>query len=509
MGVHVMEINAFRLQVSSQSLKSTSTSVGALASIVSIEGPLRRCTPVVLHLRRGEALLRSTGASDLANIQQQERLFEVLVKFLNSSESHTHTHTHTHTQTNHTHTHKHPFDSLNNNFVVLVMSLEDVSLLSPRLREIFRAEININDLPISHREAVVRSSLADIRQYKHIHTQMQTEVEEPIPNTAGLKFEDLQTVAAMTSIIENTHTHTHTGSDAHTHTHLVQCVDDISCRLVSRLSTNSEGQRGGVCWEDLGALQKAKKEVIDAVVLPLTHPKLFHNIKLRSGMLLYGPPGTGKTMLAKAVSHECGVHFISVKGPELLDKYIGESERHVRDIFRDAALRERCVVFFDELDSLAPKRGRGSDSAGVCDRVLSQMLTELDNLPSNVFVIGATNRPDLIDSSLLVPGRLDRLVYVPVPEDKISILKALTRKYKLDKEESSDDFLRRVASRLPITASGADIAGVCEGALCIAAKEKIKFLSEYAKCLGVTVNTLVKCFSLISANTHTHTHRKR
>ena len=131
------------------------------------------------------------------------------------------------------------------------------------------------------------------------------------------------------------------------------------------------------------------------------------NITLHLGILLYGPPGTGKTLIAKAVATECSLNFLSVKGPELLNMYIGESEANVREIFERARQAKPCIIFFDELDSLAPKRGRSGDSSGVMDRIVSQLLSELDGIhgSNDLFIIGATNRPDLLDSALLRPGR--------------------------------------------------------------------------------------------------------
>jgi SpoVK/Ycf46/Vps4 family AAA+-type ATPase len=189
-----------------------------------------------------------------------------------------------------------------------------------------------------------------------------------------------------------------------------------------------------VKWEDVGGLQDAKQDIIDTIQLPLKHPELFaHGIKPRSGLLLYGPPGTGKTLLAKAVATECALNFMAVKGPELLNMYVGESERNIRDVFQRARDARPCVIFFDELDSLAPARGKGSDSGAVMDRVVAQLLAELDGVQNSngLFVIGATNRPDLLDPGLLRPGRFDKLIYLGMSEDKetqLKILQALTRK---------------------------------------------------------------------------------
>nr|KAJ3422545.1 peroxisomal assembly protein [Polyrhizophydium stewartii] len=165
-----------------------------------------------------------------------------------------------------------------------------------------------------------------------------------------------------------------------------------------------------VQWEDIGGLAHVKDAILETIKLPLEHPELFDSgVKKRSGILLYGPPGTGKTLVAKAVATTLSLNFFSVKGPELLNMYIGESEANVRRVFQRARDARPCVVFFDELDSVAPKRGEKGDSGGVMDRIVSQLLAELDGMSdsggSDVFVIAATNRPDLLDPALLRPGR--------------------------------------------------------------------------------------------------------
>ena len=155
--------------------------------------------------------------------------------------------------------------------------------------------------------------------------------------------------------------------------------------------------------------------------LPLQQPHLFSaGLRQRSGVLLYGPPGTGKTLLAKAVATECRLAFLSVKGPELVSSYVGESERQVRQVFERARDAAPCVIFFDEIDALAPARGATADAGGVMDRVVSQLMAEIDGVGSSkkseLFVLAATNRPDLLDDALLRPGRFDRLVYLGPPE---------------------------------------------------------------------------------------------
>lgn len=196
-----------------------------------------------------------------------------------------------------------------------------------------------------------------------------------------------------------------------------------------------------VGWDDVGGLTNVKDAVMETIQLPLERPELFaKGMKKRSGILFYGPPGTGKTLLAKAIATEFSLNFFSVKGPELLNMYIGESEANVRRVFQRARDARPCVVFFDELDSVAPKRGNQGDSGGVMDRIVSQLLAELDGMSDGedggggVFVIGATNRPDLLDAALLRPGRFDKMLYLGVSdthEKQLTIMEALTRKYVL------------------------------------------------------------------------------
>ena len=192
-----------------------------------------------------------------------------------------------------------------------------------------------------------------------------------------------------------------------------------------------------VTWEDIGALFDVRKELAAAITEPIRAPQRFAamGIKAPSGVLLYGPPGCGKTLLVKAIANECNASFISIKGPELLSKYVGESEKTVRQVFLRARASAPCIIFFDEIDSICPRRGNSSNS--VSERVVNQLLTEMDGLEErrNVFIIAASNRPDIIDPAILRPGRLDRRVYVPLPStaDRIAILHTLSRNIPLDK----------------------------------------------------------------------------
>lgn len=236
-----------------------------------------------------------------------------------------------------------------------------------------------------------------------------------------------------------------------------------------------------VRWEDIGGLEHVKKELLDTIQLPLEHPELFDGDKKRSGILLYGPPGTGKTLLAKAVATECTLHFMSVKGPELINMYIGESEKNVRNLFEKARLAKPCVIFFDELDALAPSRGVGADSGGVMDRIVSQLLTELDGMhdSSDIFVIGATNRLDMIDSALLRPGRFDKAIHLDVAQTKaeqLLILKALTASFGLN-----DDVLPSILPHVPSRISGAELYAICADAYMEGMKEDINLLESLSE----------------------------
>ncbi|KAF2467501.1 AAA-domain-containing protein [Lindgomyces ingoldianus] len=247
-----------------------------------------------------------------------------------------------------------------------------------------------------------------------------------------------------------------------------------------------------VGWSDVGGLTHVKDAVMETIQLPLSRPELFaKGMKKRSGILFYGPPGTGKTLLAKAIATEFSLNFFSVKGPELLNMYIGESEANVRRVFQRARDARPCVVFFDELDSVAPKRGNQGDSGGVMDRIVSQLLAELDGMSDGaegaggVFVIGATNRPDLLDQALLRPGRFDKMLYLGVSdthEKQLTILEALSRKFTLHPELS----LQRVASTLPFTYTGADMYALCSDAMLKAITRQARAVDEKVKAYNAT-----------------------
>lgn len=202
-------------------------------------------------------------------------------------------------------------------------------------------------------------------------------------------------------------------------------------------------------WEDIGGLEQVKGKLREVVEWPIRFPGKFERMGIDppKGVLLYGPPGCGKTMLAKAVANESQANFISVKGPELISKWVGESEKALREVFRKARQASPTVIFFDEIDSLAPQRGRYAGSSGVSERVISQLLTEMDGLTSKgkVIVTAATNRPDILDPALLRPGRFDRIVYVSPPskKERKEILKIHSRDVPLDTKTSLEEIAER------------------------------------------------------------------
>ncbi len=227
-----------------------------------------------------------------------------------------------------------------------------------------------------------------------------------------------------------------------------------------------------ISWSDVGGLEKTKERLRETIQWPLEYPQVFETLDMQAakGVLLYGPPGTGKTLLAKAVANEAESNFISVKGPELLNKYVGESEKGVREIFKKARENAPTVVFFDEIDSIASERGSHQGDSGVGERVVSQLLTELDGLEEleDVVVVATTNRPDLIDAALLRPGRLDRQVHVPVPDE--AARRAIFEVHTRDKPLADDVDLDELAAKTEHYV-GADIEAVCREAAMAASRE--------------------------------------
>jgi len=237
-----------------------------------------------------------------------------------------------------------------------------------------------------------------------------------------------------------------------------------------------------VRWTDIGGLEEVKQQLREAVEWPLKYPDSFRRLGIDppKGILLYGPPGTGKTLLAKAVANESEANFVSIKGPEVFSKWVGESERAVRELFRKARQVAPSIIFIDEIDALAPMRGLVSTDSGVTERVVSQLLTEIDGLErlEGVVVIAATNRPDIIDPALLRPGRFDRLIYVPPPDEKarLEILKVHTRNMPLAEDVDLLEIAKKTEGY-----TGADIEVLVREAGLLALRENINTDKVYAR----------------------------
>jgi transitional endoplasmic reticulum ATPase len=241
-------------------------------------------------------------------------------------------------------------------------------------------------------------------------------------------------------------------------------------------------------WNEIGGLEEAKQELREAVEWPIKSPEMFKRLGIRppKGILLIGPPGCGKTLLARAVATESEANFISIKGPEVFSKWVGESEKAIREVFRKARMAAPAVIFFDEFDSLVPRRGMGFGDSGVSERVISQLLTELDGVITleDVVIIAATNKPDIVDPAVLRPGRFDRLIYVPEPDEKarLEIFKLYTKEMPITKDVDVAEMAKSTKNY-----SGADIEAVCREAAMFALRRNVESkevtLADFQKAL--------------------------
>jgi len=325
--------------------------------------------------------------------------------------------------------------------VVVIGVTTDKDKLDPRVVNMFLHPLEIPGLSATDRQEVLVWLLDRIE----VRLSEDVKIENLVQRTAGYNLTDLENMIdfALDTMKRDELT-----------------VDNFDKALASMVECQSKSLGlatvPSVRWEEVGGLGEAKEELLQAIQPPIPGDLC------RSGVLLYGPPGVGKTLLAKAVATECSLNFLSVKGPELLNMYVGQSEENVRQVFKRAREAQPSIIFFDELDSLAPNRGHSGDSGGVMDRVVSALLAELDNL-TGVTVIGATNRPDLVDPALLRPGRFDRMVYLGVtsdPNQQLLILTALTKKLNL----RSDCDLSLLCPLLPPGLTGADLSSLVSGA---------------------------------------------
>ena len=251
-------------------------------------------------------------------------------------------------------------------------------------------------------------------------------------------------------------------------------------------------------WADIGGLEETKRELQEMVRYPIEHRGLFERFGMQAsrGVLFYGPPGCGKTLMAKAIANECGANFISVKGPELLNMYFGGSEANVRELFDKARAASPCILFFDEMDSIARARGSGgAGSSDTSDRVINQILSEIDGMGSGktLFIIGATNRPDILDPGIMRPGRLDQLIYIPLPDhaSRVSIFKANLRKSPIAAEIKLEQ-LADVTEGF----SGADITEICQRAAKNAIRDSIAAGIERQKRVEAGELTQEECNAL-------------
>ncbi|ORX84764.1 AAA-domain-containing protein [Anaeromyces robustus] len=333
----------------------------------------------------------------------------------------------------------------------IIATTDDIEKLSTNIQSLFRYQFKINNPSESERLEIIKFiakgiPLAPDISLKNLATQTAAFVAKDISDlfarSGSLALERILNSLKTKKVNINENDIIRAG--------VIINSEDIDKALEKARADHSDSigapKIPKVTWDDVGGLQNVKKDILDTIQLPLEHPELFASgMKKRSGILLFGPPGTGKTLVAKAIATTLSLNFLSVKGPELLNMYVGESEANVRRVFQRARDARPCVVFFDELDSVAPKRGAKGDSGGVMDRIVSQILAELDgvgdgnNAAGDVFVIGATNRPDLLDPALLRPGR----------------------KFNLH----PDLDLAEIAEQCPFNYTGADFYALCSDAI--------------------------------------------
>nr|CAD7569256.1 unnamed protein product [Timema californicum] len=347
------------------------------------------------------------------------------------------------------------------------------SIISPRGQHIFKTILDIPEMDKLDRLEILSSIISQ----KSFNSTSSLDLDTVVNRTEGYVIQDLVDIvdkatfqSLRRSVVKREH-------PLLLDQDFEEAIDNFVPLSLQGVQFFHDSSRS---WDDVGGLKDVKQILVEVLQWPSQYPDLYAQCPLRhqSGVLLYGAPGTGKTLLAGVVAHECGLKFISVKGPELLSKYIGASEEAVRNIFQKAQSAKPCVLFFDEFDSLAPRRGH--DSTGVTDRVVNQLLTQLDGVESlqGVWVIAATSRPDLLDPALLRPGRLDRAVLCPLPDedDRLSILQSLSRRLTLDADV---DLKQLAASTKGFT--GADLQAILYTAQLMTYDSKLSTTGEGMK----------------------------
>lgn len=452
--VHLLKIDCFSLTSNQGTIDSTAKIVGYIKA--KIENVLPFTKSSMIYLSHLDILFPPIDPNQDLNSSKMSKtleieLFNVIKSFLRDYEN-----------------------------VLFVASVNEIDNLPNTIRPLFNFEINVPVPSEDQRNEMFEWYLSDqalnsgmnIGKDRILTKGMEVDLHKLAVHSAGLTPIDIRSIVqtARAEVISNSYNNTERTIEIQMKdldVAIGQARDEFSVSIGAPKIPN-------VTWNDIGGVEQVKEEIMDTIDMPLKHPELFTSgMKKRSGLLFYGPPGTGKTLMAKAIATNFSLNFFSVKGPELLNMYIGESEANVRRVFQKAREAKPCVIFFDEIDSVAPKRGNQGDSGGVMDRIVSQLLAELDGMSSGskkgsgsegIFVIGATNRPDLLDEALLRPGRFDKLLYLGIPdnhEKQLNILKALTRKFCLDAKVD----LSSIAKKCPFNYTGADFYALCSDAM--------------------------------------------
>ncbi|XP_065200860.1 peroxisomal ATPase PEX6-like [Planococcus citri] len=428
-GIHYWSENCISIQ-NSNPAQTESMMNNIFTKIISL-------SPCILHFRNVEAL-----CEDESN-NKDDRTIDCFIKNIKSLQS------------------RYP--------VIIFCTTSQESKLVPSLQRVFLQTVKIEKLIHTQR----LSLLTWILKKENIETE---NLDKVVSASSNFVFSDLiqlisrATRIAYRNVISSNQEFIDDKKDILRLDHFLEALNKMNETYADAIGAPDVPN---VSWDDIGGLSHLKEEILSSLLKPV-----LRNGLRRSGLLLYGPPGTGKTLLAKAVATECNYNFLSIKGPELLNMYVGQSEKNIREVFSRARESAPCVVFFDELDSLAPKRGQSGGSGSVMDRVVSQLLAEMDGIQKsqNIFILAATNRPDLIDSALLRPGRLGKMLFVGKCKDtesKLAVLKALTRKFKFTSEVKLEEIVVLLSDSSELT--GADLYGICSNAWLSAARRHIKY----------------------------------